>query len=104
MKYSLIVTSALAAALAAPAHAESNTSNSQFIDEKCYGVSINEISVCGTDAQSCAYLTGSHPQMAANGGTNTAPAYVENGQPWAYVPKGTCVKIYGGKLTPKTSS
>lgn len=103
MKHSLIIASALAAVLSTQARAESaGATADQPIDEKCYGVSINEVSVCGTDASSCAYVTPSQ-QRAANG-ADPRSYQTPAGEPWAYVPKGTCAKIYGGSLTPRKTS
>jgi len=98
MTRSFLIASAIAAALAAPALAESN--NDPPLDEKCYGVSARDVAICGSDAQSCAYQTSGEPSPAADQGQ---AGNNQGDQPWAYVPRGTCVKIYGGSLTPKSA-
>lgn len=98
MTRSFFIASAIAAALAAPALAESNTAPP--LDEKCYGVSARDVAICGSDAQSCAYQTSGAPSA---GGDHGQAANDQSEQPWAYVPRGTCVKYYGGSLTPKSA-
>ncbi len=98
MTRSFLIASAIAAALAAPALAESNADPA--LDEKCYGVSARDVAICGSDAQSCAYQTSGNPSPSGDHGQT---ANRDGGQPWAYVPRGTCVKIYGGSLTPKSA-
>ena len=73
------IAAALAAAIASPAfvvHAQGNM-------EKCYGVAKAGKNDCQTAKSSCA-------------GTSK-----QDGQPdaWVAVPKGSCEKIVGGKLT-----
>jgi len=108
MKLSLLIASAVATVIAAPVLAENG--NNQTIDEKCYGVSQRDVSACGTDSNSCAYMadTATGTGKSATGNTaagSQAQAAKGNGDDvWAYVPKGTCVKIYGGSLTVKSSS
>lgn len=72
------IAAALAAALAVPvaAQAQGNT-------EKCYGVSKAGKNDCQTASSSCA-------------GTSKKDAQADA---WIAVPKGTCDKIVGGKLT-----
>ena len=74
----LAIAAALAAALAVPvaAQAQGNT-------EKCYGVSKAGKNDCQTATSSCA-------------GTSKKDAQADA---WIAVPKGTCEKIVGGKLT-----
>jgi uncharacterized membrane protein len=74
----IVIAAALAAALAVPvaAQAQGNT-------EKCYGVSKAGKNDCQTASSSCA-------------GTSKKDAQVDA---WIAVPKGTCDKIVGGKLT-----
>ncbi|MFI4988557.1 MAG: DUF2282 domain-containing protein [Alphaproteobacteria bacterium] len=97
MKRSLLIASAVAAVLAGQAMAESGSD--QAIDEKCYGVSPHDVSECGGDPQTCARTVSD--SVAAPGGSTAAPT--SRADEWAYVPKGTCVKIYGGSLTQKSS-
>lgn len=98
MTRSFLIASAIAAALAAPALAESNFDPA--LDEKCYGVSARDVAICGSDAQSCAYQTSADPSPSGDHGQ---AANRDGEEPWAYVPRGTCVKIYGGSLTPKSA-
>lgn len=105
MKRATLIASALAAVLAAPAAtgvARAESGYDQAIDEKCYGVSAADISVCGTDANTCAFELNAQGKPTY---ANRPKAAVSNPRDeWAYVPKGTCVKIYGGSLSPKVSS
>jgi uncharacterized membrane protein len=55
--------------------------------EKCYGVVKAGKNDCQTSTHSCA-------------GTAKADAQADS---WLYLPKGTCEKIVGGSLKPKTS-
>jgi uncharacterized membrane protein len=55
--------------------------------EKCYGIAKAGKNDCQTATHSCA-------------GTSTADAA---GDSWIYVPAGTCEKIVGGSLTPKSA-
>ncbi|HYB54666.1 MAG TPA: DUF2282 domain-containing protein [Alphaproteobacteria bacterium] len=98
MKRALLIASAVAAVVAGQALAESGSD--QPIDEKCYGVSPHDVSECGGDAQTCARMT-SAEQPAKDASKEAAQG--KDDELWAYVPKGTCVKIYRGSLTPKTS-
>lgn len=83
MKTSLIVASAIAAAVAM-----ANTSDVRAADdhEKCYGVAAAGKNDCQTASNSCAGTAAKD---------NVADA-------WIYVPVGTCEKIAGGNLKPKT--
>jgi uncharacterized membrane protein len=54
--------------------------------EKCYGVVKAGKNDCQTSAHACA------GQASKDG----------QGDSWVYVPKGTCEKIVGGSMTPKT--
>ena len=74
----IVLAAALAAALAAPAVAEA-----QGMTEKCYGVAKAGKNDCQTAASSCA-------------GTSKKDAQTDA---WIAVPKGTCDKIVGGKLS-----
>jgi len=108
MKLSLLIASAIATVTATPVSAESGSN--QPIDEKCYGVSIHDVSACGTDSNSCAYMADAAKNAGASVTGSTMPAgqtqaAQEKGEEiWAYVPKGTCVKVYGGSLTAKSAS
>lgn len=84
MKNSVLLASAIATALAAPlviGQAQAAGDN-----EKCFGVAAAGMNDCQTAANSCA---GQVSKEAS-------------GDAWIYVPKGTCAKINGGSLTPKT--
>ncbi len=74
----IAIASALAAALVLPAatHAQGNV-------EKCYGVAKAGKNDCQTGASSCAGTSKKDSQADA----------------WISVPKGTCDKLVGGKLT-----
>ena len=97
MKRTLLIASAVAAVVAGQAFAESG--NDLPIDEKCYGVSPHDVSECGGDPQTCARTTSA--ESGKSGGAQPAAAKAE--ELWAFVPKGTCVKIYHGSLTAKSS-
>jgi uncharacterized membrane protein len=106
-KTSLMIATAVAAFLAQPALVGSALIGSALaeggsmppIDEKCFGVSARDVSVCGSDKLTCAYTNADKPTDAPTLGTT---GNKENGQEYAYVPTGTCVKIYGGALYPKS--
>jgi uncharacterized membrane protein len=88
MKLSQLVTSAVAAALAAPtlAGAMPPAPEPTFAAEKCYGINIRGRNDCAAPgAHACA----SESQLA------------NDPRSWIYVPTGTCNKIVGGSLTPK---
>ena len=85
MKTSLILMGAVAAALAAPIAA--STQSVAADNEKCFGVAAPGQNDCQTAANSCA------------GQVNEA----SNKDAWIYVPTGTCAKINGGSLEPKAS-
>ena len=54
--------------------------------EKCYGIAKAKMNDCGTKTHGCA-----------------GQAKVDNApDEWIFVPTGTCSKITGGSLTPKT--
>lgn len=74
----IAIATALAAALAVPA-----TVQAQGAMEKCYGVAKAGKNDCQTAKSSCA-------------GTSKADHQADA---WISVPKGTCEKIVGGKLT-----
>ena len=73
------IASALAAALVLPAA----TSQAQGNMEKCYGIAKAGKNDCQTAKSSCAGTSKADHQSDA----------------WISVPKGTCDKIVGGKLT-----
>ncbi len=102
MKRSVLIAAAVAAVLATPALGAGNDWG-QAIEEKCYGVGAKDVSLCG--AQDCASQT-SGPAAHANGADHAQSAdkgITPDGQTFAFVPQGTCVKMYGGSLTPKNS-
>ena len=74
----IAVAAALAAALALPVAAEA-----QGMSEKCYGIAKAGRNDCQTAKSSCA-------------GTSKADNQADA---WVAVPKGTCDKIVGGKLS-----
>ena len=74
----IAIASALAAALCLPAAAQA-----QGNTEKCYGISKAGKNDCQTAKSSCA-------------GTSKKDAQADA---WIAVPKGTCEKIVGGKLS-----
>ena len=75
----IAIASALAAALVLPAA----TSQAQGNMEKCYGIAKAGKNDCQTAKSSCAGTSKTDQQSDA----------------WISVPKGTCDKIVGGKLT-----
>ena len=81
MKNALLLASAVAAALAAPAITAAQAAE----NEKCYGVAAAGQNDCQAAGNSCA------GQVAEAG----------RGDAWIYVPTGTCQKINGGSLEPK---
>lgn len=82
MKAPLIFASAIATAISmAQATIASAADN-----EKCYGISAAGKNDCQTASNSCAGTTTKDRQPDA----------------WIYVPKGTCERIAGGTLQPKT--
>jgi uncharacterized membrane protein len=82
LKTAVFAGPALAAALTLAASGASAADN-----EKCYGISKAGKNDCQTATHSCA-------------GTSTTDAA---GDSWIYVPAGTCEKIVGGSLTPKSA-
>jgi uncharacterized membrane protein len=74
----IAVAAALAAALAAPVAAQA-----QGMTEKCYGIAKAGKNDCQTAKSSCAGTAKQDAQSDA----------------WVAVPKGSCEKIVGGKLT-----
>lgn len=83
MKNTLLVASALAAAVSLSSFAGAQAAE----NEKCFGVAKAGKNDCQTSTHSCA-------------GTASADA---QGDSWIYVPAGTCEKIVGGSLEPKDS-
>ncbi len=82
MKNSILVASALATVLSL-----SMVPGAQAAEnEKCYGIAKAGKNDCQTATHSCA-------------GTATADAQPDS---WIYVPVGTCDKIVGGTLEPKS--
>lgn len=88
MKTSILVGSALAAALALPAIANAQAGPApvpEFQADKCYGIAKAGKNDCQTANSSCA-------------GTSRRD---RQGDAWIYVPAGTCDRIVGGSLQPK---
>jgi uncharacterized membrane protein len=83
-----LVNSTLAAlALSATGVAQAGpAAQPEFSFEKCYGIAKAGQNDCQTATHSCA-------------GTATADA---QGDSWIYLPTGTCGKIAGGSMKPKT--
>ena len=83
MKTTVILASALAAAISMTAMAGSQAVAAE--NEKCFGVVKAGQNDCQTATHSCA-------------GTATMDG---QGDSWIYVPAGTCDKLVGGSLAPK---
>ena len=86
MKKNILLGSAMAAAVVlATTQAPQVLAKDKM--EKCYGIAIAGKNDC-----------------AAGPGTSCAGTSTKDGQgnAWMYVPKGTCEKVVGGSLTPKT--
>ena len=81
MKNTMLIASALAAAISLSAVAGAQAAD----NEKCYGVAKAGKNDCQTASHSCA-------------GTAKTDAQPDS---WIYVPAGTCEKIVGGSLKPK---
>ncbi len=73
----------IAAAIAAATFASTIPAQAQRATEKCYGIAKAGMNDCQTHASSCAGTSKTDRQKDA----------------WIAVPKGTCEKIVGGKLT-----
>jgi uncharacterized membrane protein len=90
MKTSMLAASALVAALAIPVAALAQSGPapvpSGFKAEKCYGLAKAGNNDCQTANSSCA-------------GTSKRDAQADA---WIYLPAGTCDRIAGASLTPKT--
>jgi uncharacterized membrane protein len=84
MRVPVILISAVAAALSGAGLAASASAQE---NEKCYGVAAANQNDCQTASNACA-------GQASDAG---------RGDAWIYVPTGTCQKINGGSLEPKTS-
>ncbi|QEX16710.1 hypothetical protein FRZ44_20050 [Hypericibacter terrae] len=82
MKTALLLASAIAAAISM---AQATTATAAD-NEKCFGISAAGKNDCQTASNSCAGTTTQDRQPDA----------------WIYVPKGTCEKIAGASLEPKT--
>jgi uncharacterized membrane protein len=85
MKTVVLVASALATALSMAAMPAAQAADD---NEKCYGVAKAGKNDCQTATSSCAGTSKSDAQADA----------------WIYVPVGTCEKIVGASLEPKTAS
>jgi len=80
MKTTLTIAAALSSALLLAAHAQAQ----QPTTEKCFGIAKAGKNDCQTATSSCA-------------GTSHKDAQVDS---WLSVPKGVCLKIAGGSLSP----
>ena len=88
MKHRILIASAVAAALSVPMVALAGPAEQpKFQAEKCYGVVKAGKNDCQTAMSSCA-------------GTSKRD---NQGDAWIYVPAGTCERIVGASLKPKTS-
>ncbi|HZB93950.1 MAG TPA: DUF2282 domain-containing protein [Stellaceae bacterium] len=87
MKTSLLVASAVAAAVGASAALAGPAPDPIYRAEKCYGVNASGKNDCSTREHYCA-------------GTATR---ANDPKSWIYVPVGTCTKIAGGSTMPKPS-
>ena len=81
-----IVTAALSSLIALGTLSASAQANAADKPEKCYGVVKAGKNDCQTSSHSCA------GQVKQDG----------QGDSWIYLPKGTCEKIVGGSVTPKS--
>lgn len=81
-----IVTAALSSLLAIGTLSASAQANAAEKPEKCYGVVKAGKNDCQTSSSSCAGTTKQDGQADA----------------WIYLPQGTCDKIVGGSLSPKS--
>jgi uncharacterized membrane protein len=89
MKPSVLIAAAVAAAASLPMPADAGPAPApQFKAEKCFGVAAAGQNDCQTATHSCA----GEAKIAAESDS------------WIYVPAGTCMKINGGSLTPKSAS
>ncbi len=79
MKTTAIIASALIAAIAVAGSASAQEAKT----EKCYGIAKAGMNDCQTATSSCAGTAKKDAEASA----------------WLSVPKGTCEKIVGGKLT-----
>jgi uncharacterized membrane protein len=88
MNKRLVIASALASAIAAPAflYAQRPAPEPEFKAEKCYGIAkAGKIDCASTGNNSC-------------GGTSRADA---DPRAWVYLPAGYCERIVDGSLKPK---
>jgi uncharacterized membrane protein len=89
MKSKVVMASAMGAALSLALAALAQTASAEapsFKSEKCYGVAKAGKNDCQTSNTSCA-------------GTSRKDG---QGDAWIYVPAGTCDRLVGGSLAPKT--
>lgn len=82
MNTKILISAALAAALALPIAAGSTVAHAEGENEKCYGVAAAGKNDCQTATSSCA-------------GTATQDNQADA---WIFVPSGTCEKIAGGVI------
>jgi uncharacterized membrane protein len=89
MKTALLVASAVAATVALPLLSNAGPAPAPtFQAEKCYGVNAAGHNDCAA--------TGSHSCAGEAKRANDPKS-------WIFVPTGTCMKIQGGSLTPKSA-
>ncbi len=81
-----VIVSAVTLAIAASAQAQLHPEKPTYKYEKCYGVAKAGKNDCFTANTSCAGTIKTDGQRDA----------------WIFVPKGTCEKIVGGSLSPKS--
>ncbi len=81
-----VIASAVTLAIAASVQAQQHPEKPTYKYEKCYGVAKAGKNDCFTASASCAGTTKTDGQRNA----------------WIFVPKGTCEKIVGGSLSPKS--
>jgi uncharacterized membrane protein len=87
MHMSNLIASAIITAATLPAVSQAGPAPLPgYTSEKCYGVAAAGANDCGTQTHSCA-------------GTASR---AKDGASWVYVPAGTCKKIDGGSLAPKS--
>ncbi len=81
-----VIVSAVTLAIAASALAQQHPEKPTYKYEKCYGVAKAGKNDCFTASTVCAGTSKTDGQRDA----------------WIFVPKGTCEKIVGGSLSPKS--
>ena len=88
MRLALLAASAMASAIALPVLARGQdrvVAPKEFQAEECYGITKARQNDCQTLTHSCASMS----------------SVDKDPESWIYLPAGTCVKIVGGRKTPK---